>query len=127
VVEPIPAVRIVATPAALDGAMVPNDRPTLRLAPDELLVIGDGLIEVADHHAIATTDAGWCGAWLDATAAEAFLSHACEWELPTQRPAFAQGMVAHLAVKLWFESGRTLILVPRPMAAELADRLGEQA
>jgi hypothetical protein len=97
---------------------------SLRLAPDELLLIGAGEVEIAgDPDLILVADAGWAGAWLPAAAATRFLRGACEWELPTERPAFAQGMVAHLAAKLWFEPDRTLIVVPRPMAAELAERL----
>jgi hypothetical protein len=124
VVEFLTATRAVATPAALDGANIEAGVIPLRLAPDELLLIGAGAVEIdADPDLILIADAGWAGAWLPAATAARFLMGACEWELPTERPAFAQGMVSHLAAKLWFEPDRTLIVVPRPMAAELAERL----
>jgi len=39
-----------------------------------------------------------------------FLERSCEWELPRARPAFAQGMVAGLPLKLWFEPERVLLI-----------------
>lgn len=125
VVETMPAIRVVASPTSVDAAVIPAGAVALRLAPDELLVLGPGPVSVADEHAIIVADAGWSGAWLDAAAAARFLRHTCDWDLPTPRPAFAQGMVAHLAVKLFFEADRTLILLPSPFAAELAERLDD--
>lgn len=123
-IEFLAAYRAVATPEALDGARIDGGMISLRLAPDELLLIGDGNIEIGDDpDSILVADAGWAGAWLPAAAASSFLRGACDWELPTDRPAFVQGMVAQLAAKVWFEPDRTLIVVPRPMAAELAERL----
>lgn len=123
VVELIPTTRVVSTEAAIDAATVPADTISLRLAPDELLVLGPGPVRVDDEHAIVVADHGWSGVWLAASEAAEFLLHACEWEPPPSRPAFAQGMVAHLAVKVWFETDRTLILLPTPLAAELEERL----
>jgi len=128
VVEHLPAIRVVAQPAAIEGTATPDDSIVLRLAPDELLVLGNGPVTVpGDAHAIVVADAGWAGVWLEAAAATGFLRHTCEWELPSTRPAFAQGMVANLAVKLWMETDRTLILIPTALAAELAARLQEHA
>ena len=39
------------------------------------------------------------------------------------RPAFAQGAVAHVATKLWFEENRVLIVVPSPMAPDFEEHL----
>ena len=123
-VEYLPAFRAVAKPAALDSANVGSGMIALRIAPDELLLIGEGHVDVGeDPDALVIADSGWAGVWMPAATAARFLRGACEWELPENRPAFAQGMVAHLAAKLWFEPDRTLIVVPRPMAAELAERL----
>ena len=122
-VERIPVTRVVSTPEALDGAAVPPGTIVLRIAPDEAIVLGETQVEVADPHAIVFADSGWAGVWLDSTSAAAFLLAECEWELPSARPAFAQGMVSHLAAKLWLEEDRTLILVPSAMRAELEARL----
>lgn len=125
-VEPMTVTRLVASPAELDDHVLAGDLVAMRIAPDELLMLGDiaEYSEINYPHAIQFVDTGWAGAWLDAAAADEFLLAECEWELPVARPAFAQGMVSHLAAKLWFEEDRTLILVPAPFAAELAERLG---
>lgn len=120
----LPATRIVATPAALDAADWPAGALVLRFAADEVWVSAAETAvalaaRVPDAHALVEPDGSFAGAWLAAETAAAFLARACEWEPPAARPAFAQGMVAGLAVKLWFEAERVLILVPAPYAAEL--------
>lgn len=122
--KPIAATRIVATPAALDAVTWPQDALVLRIAPDEVLVtaaVNGDIVE--DSHAIVAPDAGFVGAWVAAEEALAFLERACEWELPGERPAFAQGAVAGLPVKLWFEEDRVLFIVPAPFALDLEERL----
>ncbi|MCB9108888.1 MAG: hypothetical protein H6633_32280 [Anaerolineales bacterium] len=120
----LPATRIVATPAALDAAEWPDDTLALRFAPDELLVTPPvANLALDDPHAIIIADSGYAGVWLPEAEALAFLEHACEWELPTQRPAFAQGAVAGIAAKLWFEAGRVLLIVPAPLIADFEERM----
>ncbi len=113
------AARVVARPDALDG--LPG--LVLRLAPDEALVLGTELPHVADPHAIVTNDASWRGVWLEPDRAELFFAAECDWPRPTPRPVFAQGMIAHLPVKLWLEDDRVLLAVPHVFAADLAERL----
>ncbi|MGB0384807.1 MAG: hypothetical protein ACPGWR_08300 [Ardenticatenaceae bacterium] len=120
------ATRIVSTPAALDTIQAPNDRLVLRTAADELLIIPPAPaqdVALADPYAIVVEDASYSAIWLDAQHAQRFLSHACQWELPSQRPAFAQGAVAGIATKLYFEQKRVLLIVPTPYAAEMNDRM----
>jgi hypothetical protein len=126
--EHLEATRIVATPAALDGAIWPKGVLALRIAPDEVLVITEVEHEIArdivkDPHAIIEREAGFAGAWVAADKALAFLEGACEWELPRERPAFAQGAVADLPMKLWLEEDRVLLIVPAPYATDLEERL----
>ena len=117
--------RIVATPAALDTAPWPSDALVLRLAADEAFVTTPVAADaIADPHAIVAPDGGFAGVWLPTAEALDFLERTCEWELPPARPAFAQGMVAGLAVKLWLEEDRILFIVPAPFAMELAERMG---
>ena len=120
-----PMTRVVATPAALDGTKWAEDVLALRIAPDELLLTNTTGLEItnADRHAIVTNDNGFCGAWVPAGEALEFLKQTCEWELPSARPAFAQGAVAGLPVKLWLETERVLFLVPAPYAADLEERI----
>ena len=52
----------------------------------------------------------------------AFLERACEWALPQQRPAFAQGAVAGVPVKLWLEGDQVLFVVPSPYVHDFEER-----
>ena len=125
-IEPIPATRIVARPEALDALEPATDGGVIdmRLAPDELLRIGTTHPPVvADDHAIVIVDHGWAGAWLPTSALKAFLEAGADWRLPSRHPTFCQGMAAHLAVKCWLAETDSLIVVPLPMASDLAKRL----
>lgn len=124
--EPMIATRIVATPTALDAVAWPADALVLRIAPDEVMItddVGQDLILPHDPHAIVTTETGFVSVWLVANEAIEFLERSCEWELPAIRLAFAQGMVAGLPLKLWFEAERVLFITPAPFAADLEERL----
>lgn len=121
----INATRIVATPAALGAAAWP-DALVLRVAPDEVIVLAavgqDGILS-HDPHAIVVAETGFVSVWLPAEEALDFLERCCEWELPHARPAFAQGMIAGLPMKLWLESDRVLFITPAPFAVDLGERL----
>ena len=120
----IHATRIVATPAALEAARWPAKALALRLASDEMLVTAPVPADsIADPHAIVVPDASFAGGWVEAEAALDFLARACEWKLPAARPAFAQGAVAGLPLKLWLEETRVLFLVPAPYASDLEERM----
>jgi hypothetical protein len=98
----------------------------LRFAPDEALVTGDvapGLVAGLDPHAIVERESGFVAAWLPVSEALPLLARTCAFELPRERPAFAQGSVAEIPVKLWLETDRILLLAPRPFAADLEERL----
>ena len=126
VVEPIPGIRIVATPDALDTLQPPSgvDLVDMRLAPDELLRLGTtDAPRVADDHAIVFVDHGWAGAWLPTPALVAFLEAGADWPVPPSFPAFCQGMSAHIAVKCWLAEPHSLIVVPLSVASDLAGRL----
>ncbi len=122
--NPFPATRVVAAPSALEAAGWPADALVLRLAPDEVLIIppAPGLA-LADAHALIEPEGAFYGVWLSTADAEAFLERACAWPWPTKRPAFAQGAVAGVPVKMWFEAERVLFLVAAPFAADLEERL----
>jgi len=119
----IPATRIVATSSALDQAAWPADTLVFRIATDEVLVTPpvDGL-NLEDPHAIIVPDGGFATAWVAADQALAFLERACEWALPSQRPAFAQGAVAGVPIKLWLEDERILFVVPVPYVHDFEAR-----
>ncbi|MGQ0602725.1 MAG: hypothetical protein ACT4QE_13655 [Anaerolineales bacterium] len=121
--ETLPAIRIVAAPAALDDTQWPAESLVLRLASDEALVIPPADITLDDPHAIIAPEGSFMGLWLPIAAALSFLERACVWELPTARPAFAQGAVANVPMKLWFEHERVLFIVQAPFAADFEARL----
>jgi hypothetical protein len=116
--------RIVASPASLDNAVFPKRALVFRFASDEVFVTAKvDAKRIADPYAIVVPEQGFSGIWLAKNQADEFLRASCEWELPTMRPAFAQGMVAGLAMKLYFEEKRVLLMVPAPFAQTLLERL----
>ena len=116
--------RVVALPRAIDAAVWPEGTLAFRLAPDEVLVTpAVNVTAVDDPHAIVELETGFSAVWLDHVAAIDLLERECDWELPQERPAFAQGLVAGLPVKLWFERDRVLFIVAAPLAADLTERL----
>lgn len=127
--ERINATRIVASAPALDAVAWPAGAVVLRVAPDEALVLAevepDGVWSL-DPHAIVVAETGFVGVWLAPDEALDLLERACEWEPPTARPAFAQGMVAGLPLKIWFETDRALFITPAPFAADLEERFFDE-
>lgn len=127
--ETFTATRLVATPAALDNAQWPANALPLRTAPDEILLLNASVpISLpADEHAIIVPESSFMGLWLPIDEALAFLERTCAWELPLARPAFAQGAVANVPVKLWLEPARVLFIVQAPFAADFERRLFRDA
>jgi hypothetical protein len=115
--------RVVGGPRLLD-ALSARDHPVLRLAPDDALVLGVGEPDVDDPHVIVVPESGFVGWELDADDVDALAHGYVEWELPSGRPALAQGLVAQVPAKLWLrDDGTALLLCVAPLAAELLERL----
>jgi len=123
VLEPLTLTRIVTTVEALAAAVFADGAIVFRTAPDEALVLDAGQVHIDDPHAIIVQDTGWCGAWLDAGVAIAFLRAEAAWAPPPRRPAQAQGRVGNAPVKLWFEEDRVLFVVPHVVAQDFAERM----
>jgi len=120
--EPIPALRIVASPTVLDELTAPDGAAALRLAADDLLILGAASVQVAGEHLIVD-EAGFVGWWLTlAELTEAVVPH-LDWPIPTARPALAQGLVAGVPAKLWLTEERSLLLCAAAYAHELEERL----
>ncbi|MFT5241610.1 MAG: hypothetical protein ACI9OU_001301 [Candidatus Promineifilaceae bacterium] len=116
--------RVVATQAALDAAQWPADALVFRTAPDELFVYpAQDQVALDDAYAIVLRDGGHAGVWLPMNDAMKFLGHECEWELPGHRPAYAQGSVAGIPAKLYFEDERVFLVVFAAYAEEFTDRM----
>ena len=95
--ERLRLIHVVALAPAIDAAVWPEGAVVLRTAPDEALALAASMPQVAgDPHAIVRFDEGYAAIWLSSEEARERLARTCEWELPSQRPAFAQGAVAGL-------------------------------
>ncbi len=126
--EAMPGLRVVATPAGLDGASWGERSIVLRFAPDALFVIdaaegalADGL---PDEHAIVEPETGFVGAWLTLDELRELVEEHVDWSPPVARPVLAQGLIAGVPAKLWLEDDRALLLCAAAYAHELAERLG---
>jgi len=122
--EPVEAVRVVASPAALDAARWEgNDVDVLRIAPDEALGLGaTGVAVDGDPDAIIEPEAGFVAALLDPAELAALAAHA-EWRLPDDVHTLAQGKIAGVPVKL-LGGDLGLLVVQAAYAVELSRRLG---
>lgn len=138
----LPALRAVADPVMLDGALAWSlgarlaelGARVLRLAPDDLLVLAAAAapgpvlsalheeIVGRDPHAIVELEAGFAGAWFAADRVRCWVAGHADWLLP-EGDGWAQGQVAGLPVKILVEGDRALVAVPTPLAHELAERL----
>jgi hypothetical protein len=120
--EPLSALRIVAAPEALDDLTLAGEHPALRLAPDDMLVIGAASAEVVGEH-LLVDESGFVGWWLTPDEVTTHLLPHVDWPLPTARPALAQGLIAGVPAKLWLADDRALLLCPAAYAHELIERL----
>ena len=123
--------RIIADPAALDGASWPAGAEVVRISPDDAFVVapareGNTSPTVPDDpFAIITPEHGFAGAFVDAGHIELLALHHIEWQLPAQRPALAQGQIAGVPAKLVLRAdGSALLLVACAARRELEERLG---
>lgn len=120
--EPLPALRVIAAPEALDDLNLADEHPALRLAPDDLLVIGAASAEVVGEH-LVVDEAGFVGWWLTPDEVTTHVLPHVDWPLPTARPSLAQGLIAGVPAKLWLAEDRALLLCPAAYADELMERL----
>ena len=120
--EPMRALRVVASPEALDDLSWTDEVAALRLAPDDLLAVGAASVQVSGEH-LVVDEAGFVGWWLTPDEVrEQVLPHV-DWPLPVARPALAQGLVAGVPAKLWLSEDRALLLCAAAYAHELEERL----
>jgi hypothetical protein len=120
--EPLAALRVVAAAEALDDLAPPDEHPMLRLAADELLLIGAASVEVTGEN-LVVDEAGFVGWWLTPEELREQVVPHVDWPLPTARPALAQGLVAGVPAKLWLAEDRALLLCAAAYAHELEERL----
>ena len=119
------AIRVVADAAALDAAAWTEPETgqvtVLRVAPDEAIAINALGASVPDGDAIATQEGGLVVGHCSLDEIEHFL----EWPLPAERPAFAQGAVAGVPVRLMLDGSDLVALYTwAAYADDLAAKLG---
>ena len=126
--EPLRGWRVVARADALDALERAGLGTALRLAPDDLLLIGPGAPPaVDDGDAIVVPDAGFVAWSLDAAALRSAVEEHVDWELPSGRPALAQGLVAAVPAKLWLaEDGTARLICLAAYADELRERVVQE-
>jgi hypothetical protein len=120
--EPISALRVVASPEALDDLAWTDEVAALRLAPDDLLAVGAASVQVDGEH-LVVDEAGFVGWWLTPDEVREHVLPHVDWPLPSARPALAQGLVAGVPAKLWLSEDRALLLCAAAYAHELEERL----
>jgi len=122
--EPVEAVRVVATASALDRARWDGDDvDVLRIAADEALGIGaTGASVDGDADAIVETEAGFSVALLARDDLATIAAHT-DWPLPGDAGTLAQGKIAGVPAKLLL-GDPTLLVVQTAYADELRRRLG---
>ena len=120
--EPLTGIRVVADPAAIDALTLPDGARPVRIAPDDLFILGAAPVMVDDPHAIVEPEAMFCGAWIAATDAEEWVATNADWHLP-HGDGLSQGMVAALPVRILVDGERALVMVPISFASELEERL----
>ena len=120
--EPLHALRVVASPDALDDLAWTDEVAALRLAPDDLLAVGAASVQVNGEH-LVVDEAGFVGWWLTHDEVREHVLPHVDWPLPTARPALVQGLVAGVPAKLWLAEDRALLLCAAAYAHELEERL----
>jgi hypothetical protein len=128
--------RVVASPTAIDRAVWRGpDVIVLRFAPDEAFGIGALGVHLDDPDAIAVPELGFVGARLDDVGLAGVVAHV-DWMPPRERPALAQGKVAGVPAKIWYETGTAagtpgggdsevaLLITQAAYANDIAERLG---
>ena len=121
--EPVAAIRVVASSAALDRARWAGEGvDVLRTAPDEALGLGATGVEVDDADAIVEAESGFVVGLLDSGDLRSVEAHT-EWPLPMTSGELAQGKIAGVPAKV--VGGTPALLVTHAVYADdLERRLG---
>jgi hypothetical protein len=125
VTHPVAGWRVIASPDALDVMLAGPGSTVVRISPDDALVIGPTEPHVlGDEHAIITPEHGFAAAELTADQLTSIAVEHIEWQLPTARPALAQGQIAGVPAKLVLHAGGgATLLVACAARHELEARL----
>jgi hypothetical protein len=119
--EQLHGLRVVAKPAAIDAAALPDGATMLRIAPDDAIVAGAAVLSLDDPFAIVEPEYAFVH-WRLTTAEFEDVIHHIEWPLPTAGQ-LGQGLIAGVPAKVLIASDHVLLIVSAGLAHELSERL----
>jgi hypothetical protein len=119
--ELLSGLRIVAKPAAIDAAVLPEGATMLRIAPDDAIVAGAATLSVDDPNAIVEPEYAFVHWRLTPAELEGITDH-IEWALPAEG-RLGQGLIAGVPAKVLITPDHVLLIVSAGLAHELSDRL----
>ena len=119
--EPLHGLRVVARPAAIDAAALPDEAMMLRIAPDDAIVTGVGALTLDDPHAIIEAEHTFVHWRLTPGEFVAIADH-IEWPLPATGE-LGQGLIAAVPAKIVIAADHVLLIVSAGLAHELLERL----
>ena len=119
--ELLHGLRVVATPAALDAAELPDGASMLRIAPDDAIVTGAATLTLADPFAIIEPEYAFVHWRLTPEEFDTVTDH-IEWPLP-DAGQLGQGLIAGVPAKIMVTSDHVLLIVSAGLAHELLERL----
>jgi hypothetical protein len=119
--ELLHGLRVVAKPAALDAAVLPDGATMLRIAPDDAIVAGAATLTLDDRFAIVDPEYAFVHWRLTREEFDEVTDH-IEWPLPAAGE-LGQGLIAGVPAKIMIESDHVLLIVSAGLAHELLERL----
>jgi hypothetical protein len=119
--EQLHGLRVVAKPAAIDAAALPDGAAMLRIAPDDAIVVGAATLSLDDPFAIVEPEYAFVHWRLTIAEFEGVTDH-IEWPLPTVGQ-LGQGLIAGVPAKILIASDHVLLIVSAGLAHELSERL----
>jgi hypothetical protein len=119
--ELLHGLRVVANPAAIDAAELPDGATMLRIAPDDAIVAGAATLTLDDPFAIIEPEFAFVHWRLTPQEFGEVTDH-IEWPLP---PAgqLGQGLIAGVPAKIMISSDHVLLIVSAGLAHELLERV----
>ena len=119
--ELLHGLRVVAKPVALDAAVLPDGATTLRVAPDDAIVVGAATLTLEDPFAIIEPEYSFVH-WRLTSEEFADVTQHIEWPLPSAGQ-MGQGLIAGVPAKIMIASDHVLLIVSAGLAHELLERL----
>ena len=119
--ELLSVLRVVAKPAAIDAARLPQGATMLRIAPDDAIVAGAAELTLDDPFAIVEPEYAFVHWRLTHDEFEGVTDH-IEWPLPAEGQ-LGQGLIAGVPAKIMIGADDVLLVVSAGLAHELSERL----